>query len=344
TAVHLQSPAGQENPPGERFEFWTNAEQILAIDEEQEVDIDSLAQSAADEWGMNCVSGWDGQETTLIQGVRPLSEFLDGQLKVCVASPDNLEYLISRTLDSDADGDQRLLDKFRNAVSPLIRVFQQAGLYKQVECASNFASTHTSLAFCVFKEAIDRLRPGLSLSDRWKVHLQLLVPALMCSVSNLCRIDAWLRVFSALEEELSPLCSDNDGNMSIEEIDRFIRLGKTAFEAGAEYFLVAGDVLFVIPAPGIKLDDSEELHCEDGPALVDIFGKANYFWHGERVSEKVIMSPLTVSDDELTGEVNERTRNLMISRRAEARYAWLANGFYLDPSFLFQTSIRKGGK
>lgn len=67
----------------------------------------------------------------------------------------------------------------------------------------------------------------------------------------------------------------------------------------------------------VKRDDSGRLHCSNGPAITWPNGEEYFFWHGTRVSEKIIMRP-----DEITKEDISNEKNSEVSRAIAEKLGW----------------------
>lgn len=70
----------------------------------------------------------------------------------------------------------------------------------------------------------------------------------------------------------------------------------------------------------IKTDDQGRLHCEDGPAFCYRDGFSGYFWHGQAVSERVILNPESITLDDIKGESNAEIARVMRERYGDGRY------------------------
>ena len=67
----------------------------------------------------------------------------------------------------------------------------------------------------------------------------------------------------------------------------------------------------------VKLDDRNRLHCSDGPAVAFDDGALYFFWHGTRVSKKIIMTPEKLTAKEINDE-----RNSEIVRAIVEKLGW----------------------
>jgi len=81
----------------------------------------------------------------------------------------------------------------------------------------------------------------------------------------------------------------------------------------------------------IQLDDNGELHCEDGYA-VSYRGDAGgeFFWHGVSVSSQIIMSPATLTIEQIDKEENAEVRRIMMERYGVGKYMIEAGAEMLD--------------
>lgn len=65
---------------------------------------------------------------------------------------------------------------------------------------------------------------------------------------------------------------------------------------------------------------SHRLHSADGPAIAWPDGWSLWYWHGVRVTEKVILRPQTISIADIDAEDNAEVRRALIERYGPARY------------------------
>ena len=120
-------------------------------------------------------------------------------------------------------------------------------------------------------------------------------------------------------------CGDDAG--WIAWFDFFSRLGINN-ENGAVYrdWLKSGvwdvlwfqDLAVITCRPSsVKKDARGWLHCENGPAVSWPSGEDYFFWHGTRVSEKVIMRPLEITKEDIATEKNSE-----VSRAIAEKLGW----------------------
>jgi hypothetical protein len=67
----------------------------------------------------------------------------------------------------------------------------------------------------------------------------------------------------------------------------------------------------------IKKDENGRLHCDRGPAATWPNGEQYWFWHGARVSEKIIMRPQEITRTDIL-----REKNSEVSRAIAERLGW----------------------
>jgi hypothetical protein len=119
-------------------------------------------------------------------------------------------------------------------------------------------------------------------------------------------------------------CSDSGW---IAFYDYFLRIGikNDAFEkykdwikAGHWECLLFKDLAVIVSRPSfIKKDMQGRLHCEHGPSAQWNSGEKYWFWHGTRVTEQIIMSPETITKEQITTEKNSE-----VSRAIAERLGW----------------------
>jgi hypothetical protein len=71
-----------------------------------------------------------------------------------------------------------------------------------------------------------------------------------------------------------------------------------------------------------KLDRDERgrLHCENDMAFQYPDGWGEYFWHGVKVSQKMILAPETITLEEIEKESNQEVRRIMVERMGRPKF------------------------
>ncbi len=80
------------------------------------------------------------------------------------------------------------------------------------------------------------------------------------------------------------------------------------------------DCFLSLPPVSISLDDENELHNEEGPAIAYSDGVKIYCIHGVRVPENVILEPENQTLSEIIEEVNEEVKRIRITRYGWGRF------------------------
>lgn len=93
-----------------------------------------------------------------------------------------------------------------------------------------------------------------------------------------------------------------------------------ATEAGLWVFWVLEREVLAVPRPGIRTDEAERLHCEDGPAVCWPQGAQYWFWRGVQVSERLITRPRSYTPAEIQSERNIELRRAMMERYGQEAF------------------------
>lgn len=80
----------------------------------------------------------------------------------------------------------------------------------------------------------------------------------------------------------------------------------------------------------VLMDDRQRLHSTTEAAVSWVDGYKNYFIHGVRVNKKVILSPETLSGEEVLTERNAEVRRVMIERLGHSKFISLVKPKVLD--------------
>lgn len=104
-----------------------------------------------------------------------------------------------------------------------------------------------------------------------------------------------------------------------EETEKCIGLINLAKTCG--WILPTADVCFASERNCVlNRDEQGRLHCEDGPAVMYPDGWCVWSIHGVLVSEQIVMSPETLTADQIQKEDNEEVRRIMIERFGWEKY------------------------
>jgi len=92
-----------------------------------------------------------------------------------------------------------------------------------------------------------------------------------------------------------------------------------ALEAGAWLMFITNDAVWVLTLPTVYTDSRNRLHSELGAAfeVVDI---KEYYWHGVRVPERIILRPDSITLEDIRNESNTEVRRVMLERYGYSRY------------------------
>jgi hypothetical protein len=80
----------------------------------------------------------------------------------------------------------------------------------------------------------------------------------------------------------------------------------------------------------LNRDDQGRLHCENGMAFAYPSGWGDYYWHGHRVPELVIMRPSDITIDLIKCESSAEIRRIMIERFGVEKYLHESGAKLLD--------------
>lgn len=83
-----------------------------------------------------------------------------------------------------------------------------------------------------------------------------------------------------------------------------------------------GDEVFMASEKplAIYLDANNDLHNDDGPAIVYSDGVGSYNWHGTQVKKRIILDPASITVSEIQAEDNAEMRRILIERYGMDRY------------------------
>jgi internalin A len=86
-----------------------------------------------------------------------------------------------------------------------------------------------------------------------------------------------------------------------------------AFEAGLWQFCLTKNEIVYLPLPAVHLDSERRPHNDNGYAFEWLDG-GDFYWHGARVPEQIIMQPDSITVAQIQTETNVEVRRVMLER------------------------------
>jgi hypothetical protein len=85
-----------------------------------------------------------------------------------------------------------------------------------------------------------------------------------------------------LYREFVPLINSSGGSVEVaEQVKASLPLFAKVHERGPMWLWQEEDDVRIMPAVVVRLDEEGELHCENGPAIIDPDGTRTFAIHGE---------------------------------------------------------------
>jgi hypothetical protein len=93
-----------------------------------------------------------------------------------------------------------------------------------------------------------------------------------------------------------------------------------ASEAGLWLFWVLEKSVLAVPRAVLRIQNDDQLHCEDGPAVFWPEGARYYFLRGVQVPEWLVLRPELLRPHLIVGERNAEVRRIMLDRLGAERF------------------------
>jgi hypothetical protein len=106
-------------------------------------------------------------------------------------------------------------------------------------------------------------------------------PAAVCSPVTLLRLAVWRRIEHFYRGFVPASDADRGSYVQVRQILAALPLLMKVNERGPMWMWQTGESICVMPAVVVRLDEEGELHCEDGPAIIDPDGTKIFAIHGE---------------------------------------------------------------
>jgi hypothetical protein len=105
-----------------------------------------------------------------------------------------------------------------------------------------------------------------------------------------------------------------------------------SYEAGLFSFWIGKNEIHLIEEPIMRFDERERLHSVNAPAI-EWPDEKYFFWHGVRVPEKIIMTPNTITKEDITNEKNSEVSRAIAERLGWPEYMRRAETVLIDKWF-----------
>jgi len=97
---------------------------------------------------------------------------------------------------------------------------------------------------------------------------------------------------------------------TIEALDKCIK-------SGIGYLWLSNTMLYAIPFPKITIDEKKRLHCEDGCAIEWNPKEKSWWFHGVKVTQKIVETPEKLTKNDWIKETNLEVRRIIQERMGE---------------------------
>jgi hypothetical protein len=89
----------------------------------------------------------------------------------------------------------------------------------------------------------------------------------------------------------------------------------------SNWFWAFENYVFVSDRPEkLNFDERNQLHAENEMAYRFRDGRGDYFWHGVKVNQKIIMAPETLTLEDVEKESNQEVRRIMVERMGRPKF------------------------
>lgn len=125
--------------------------------------------------------------------------------------------------------------------------------------------------------------------------------------------------------DMSWMATTYFGSKGRDAVERWARPFCRAFVAGAWFLVWTPETLFWIAKPEMVYETAagtprgKQLHCDDGPALVNDVENL-YYIHGVQVPADVVLTPHLLTVKHIDAETNNDVRGIMLERFGRGRY------------------------
>lgn len=138
-------------------------------------------------------------------------------------------------------------------------------------------------------------------------------PMIFCSAAGFCMLDC----YAAL---LLRSYKGGESKESIERVQVLAGLLREAVENDLGWLTLGEGTLIAIPMPRVKFDVHNRLHAEKEEAILWHDDEKEYWWHGVRVNQKMIISRESLTAEEILKTRNIEVRRVMIERYGLGRF------------------------
>jgi hypothetical protein len=224
---------------------------------------------------------WDGDQSALVNSAVAWVRALDIQDSVRIIGREDLPTMCSHPLLPSRYFSSPLYTVLNGVLDVMEVDLKRAGLLELVDVLLQPAYTASHIGYLRLLAQSERLAGAPDNETFWNRLQGLVLPAAVCSPVTLLRLEVWRRIEHLYRTFVPPVDTDRGSYAQTQRIQAALPLLMKVNERGPMWMWQTNTDVSVTPAVVVRLDQEGELHCEDGPAIIDPDGTKTFAVHGE---------------------------------------------------------------
>jgi len=262
--------------------YYVNIEQIAILEESLISQMKAEVQRVADEFVTLAGNERNRNEPLLRQCVQDWFDALRiSRAEVRVITNEDLPMVSANPLSPPAFFAGSLYKVLDAALDVMEVDLKRAGLLELVNILLQPLYTASHIGYLRLVQQSARWAGAADNDTLWKRIQGQILPASVSSLVTLARLEAWRRIEHLYRGLVPPVDTVGGTYKQAQEVLSTLPLFKRINENGPIWIWERSENVCVMPAVVVRLDENEELHCEEGPAIIDPDGTEQSWTHGE---------------------------------------------------------------
>ena len=224
---------------------------------------------------------WDGDRPVLIDSTIAWVRALGISGSVRIVGGEDLQAMSAQPLHPSQYFTSPLYLTLDGVLDVMEFDLKRAGLYEYVNVLLEPAYLASHIGYVRLLAQSTRLAGEADNEAFWNRIQGQVLPAAACSPVTLLRLAIWQQIEHLYRGFFSPSDTDRGSYARAQEIQAALPLLMKVNDRGPMWMWQTAQDVCVMPAVVVRLDQEGEIHCEDGPAIIDPDGTKTFAIHGE---------------------------------------------------------------
>ena len=260
---------------------YSHVEPLISLSPEIRSAVRDQVRNVLQEFQPIIMQEWDGDGAVLMESVFAWVKALDIPDSIRIIGREDLPEMSAHPLHPSQYFNSRLYTILDAALDVMELDLKRAGIYHFVSDLLQPVYTASHIGYIRLLGQSVRLAGPADNETFWVRVLGQVFPAAICSPVTLLRLEVWRRIEHLYRGFVPPCDAERGSYARARQILAALPLLMKINERGPMWIWQTGKDVCVMPAVVVRQDEEGELHCEDGPAIIDPDGTKLFAIHGE---------------------------------------------------------------